>query len=173
MKTSATGDPSVQTSKIDQLFEKMLPAFVKIVKPNVPKFNGNPLQYSKFKVTFNVEVDKREVYDVTEKLKLLLDSVEGSAKSCLAKFMPGSFEYEEAWTALQERFGRVDIVVSDAKKGLDQFPTIVKENSVQIDVCRGRVVCGFDCSGRDRYHRHFVQTMPDTSFESLSWFFGG
>ena len=28
-KTSATGDPSVQTSKIDQLFEKMLPAFVK------------------------------------------------------------------------------------------------------------------------------------------------
>ena len=41
LKTSATGDPSVQTSKIDQLFEKMLPAFVKIVKPNVQKFNGN------------------------------------------------------------------------------------------------------------------------------------
>ena len=33
--TSATGNPSVQTSKIDQRFEKMLPAFVKIVKPNV------------------------------------------------------------------------------------------------------------------------------------------
>ena len=39
LKTFASGDPTVQTSKIDQLFEKMLPAFVKIVKPNVQKFN--------------------------------------------------------------------------------------------------------------------------------------
>ena len=132
LKTSATGDPSVQTSKIDQLFEKMLPAFVKIVKPNVQKFNENPLEYSKFKAAFNVEVDKKEVYDATEKLKFLLDSVDGSAKSCLAKFMPGSDKYEEAWTALQERFGCVDTVVSAAKKRMDQFPTIVKENSVQI-----------------------------------------
>ncbi|XP_068707663.1 uncharacterized protein [Montipora foliosa] len=132
LKTSATGDPSVQTSKIDQLFGKMLPAFVKIVKPNVQKFNGNPLEYSKFKAAFNVEVDKKEVYDATEKLKFLLDSVDGSAKSCLAKFMPGSDNYREAWTALQERFGRVDTVVSAAKKRIDQFPTIVKENSVQI-----------------------------------------
>ena len=111
------------------MFEKMLPAFVKIVKPNAQKFNGNPLEYSKFKAAFNVEVDKKEVYDATEKLKFLLDS---SSKSCLAKFMPGSDKYEEAWTALQERFGRVDTVVSAAEKRIDQFPTIVKENSVQI-----------------------------------------
>ena len=110
----------------------MLPAFVKIVKPNVQKFNGNPLGYSKFKAAFNVEVDKNGVYDATEKLKFLLDSVKGSAKSCLVKFMPVSDKYEEAWTALQERFGRVDTMVSAAKKLIDQFPTIVKENSVQI-----------------------------------------
>ena len=101
LNTSATGDPTVQTSKIDQSFEKMLPAFVKIVKPNVQKFNGNPLEYSKFKAAFNVEVDKKEVYDATEELKFLSDSVEGSAKSCLAKFMPGSDKCEKAWTALQ------------------------------------------------------------------------
>ena len=89
MKTSVTGNPNVQTSKTDQLFEKILPAFVKIVKPNVQKFYGNPLEYSKFKAAFNVEVDKREVYDATEKLKFLLDSVDGGAKSCLAKIMPG------------------------------------------------------------------------------------
>ena len=87
LETSATGDPSVQTSKTDQLFEKTLPAFVKIVKPNVQKFNA--LEYSKFKAALNVEVDKKEVYDPTEKLKFLLDCMEGSAKSCLAKFMPG------------------------------------------------------------------------------------
>ena len=67
----------------------MLPAFVKIVTPNVQKFNGNPLEYSKFKEAFNVEVDKREVYDATEKLKFLLDCVDGGAKSCQAKLMPG------------------------------------------------------------------------------------
>ena len=122
----------MQTSKTDQLFEKILQAFVKIVKPNVQKFNGNPLEYSKFKAAFNVEEDKREVYDATEKLKFLLDSVDGSAKSCLAKFMLGSNKYEEAWTALEERFGRVDTVFSAGKKRIDQFPTLVKENSTQI-----------------------------------------
>ena len=75
LKTPVTGNPCVQTSKTDQLFVKKLPAFVKIVKPNVQKFNGNPLEYSKFKAAV---------------------SVKGSAKSCLAKFMPVSEKYEEA-----------------------------------------------------------------------------
>lgn len=131
MKTGPK-NPSVEASNIDKLLEKMLPAFVKIVRPSVQKFNGNPLEFSKFKAAFKVEVDSKEVYDATEKLKFLLDSVEGSAKSCLAKFMPGSDRYEEAWTALEERFGRVDTVVSAAKKRIDQFPVIVKENSGQI-----------------------------------------
>jgi len=114
------------------LFEKILPAFVKIVKPSVPKFNGNPLEYSKFKATFKVEVDKKEVYDDTEKLKFLLDAVSGSAKSCLSKFMPGSDKYEEAWAALDERFGRVDKVGSAAKRLVQKFSVIAKENSEQI-----------------------------------------
>ena len=58
--------------------------------------------------------------------------MEGSAKSCLAKFIPGSDKYMEAWTALDERFGRVDTVLSTAKRRLDQFPVITKENSEQI-----------------------------------------
>jgi len=49
---------------------------VKIVKPSVPKYNGNPLEYSKIKAAFIVEVDKKEVYDDTEKLKFLLDAIE-------------------------------------------------------------------------------------------------
>ena len=59
LNITATGDPTVQKSKIDQLFEKMLPAFAKIVKPNIQKFNGNPPEYSKFKAAFNVGVDKK------------------------------------------------------------------------------------------------------------------
>ena len=120
---------------LNQLFEKELPAFVKIIKPNVEKLNGNPVEYSKFKAMFNVELAKKEVYYLTEKLKFLLDSVEGSAKSRLTKFMPGSDKYE-AWTVLQERFGHVDTVVSAAKKRIDQFRTIVKENSTQIRQCQ-------------------------------------
>ena len=79
----ATGDPSFLVSTVDQLFKNILPAFMKIVKLGVPKFSGNPLEYSKFKAAFRVEVDKREVYDDSEKLKFLLDAVEGSARSCL------------------------------------------------------------------------------------------
>jgi len=109
---SVTGSPGEPQVKLDQFFEKMLAAFIKIVKPSVPKFSGDPLEYSKFKAAFKVEMDKKEVYDVLEKLKFLLDEVEGSATSCLAKFMPGSDKYIEAWTALDERFGRVDTCVS-------------------------------------------------------------
>ena len=49
-----------------------------------------------------------------------------------AKFIPSSDKYMEAWTALNERFGRVDTVVSAAKRRVDQFPVIMKENSEQI-----------------------------------------
>ena len=70
--------------------------FEKIVKPNVPRFNGNPLEYSKFRAAFKVEVDEKEFYDATEKLKFLLDALDGGAKSCLAKFMPGLDRYQDA-----------------------------------------------------------------------------
>ena len=53
------------------------------MKPNVQKFNGNPLEYLKFKKAFKMKVDRWEVYDATEKLKCLLDAVDGSAKECL------------------------------------------------------------------------------------------
>ena len=65
--------------------------------------------------------------------KFLLDAVEGSSKSCLAKFMPAGYDkYKEAWTVLDELFGRVDTVMSAAKWHVDQFPAIVKENSEQV-----------------------------------------
>ena len=44
-----------------------------------------------------MEVDKKEVYDATEKRKSLLDAEEESAKSCLVKFMPGSDKYKKTW----------------------------------------------------------------------------
>ena len=78
---------SQKSSKITFL-SKCFQRSLKLSK-KVPKFSEDPLGYSKFKAAFEVEVDKKEVYDATEKLKFLLDAVEGSAKSCLATFMPG------------------------------------------------------------------------------------
>lgn len=115
---------------IPQLFKNILPTSTKFVRASVPKFSGNQLEYSKFKAAFKVEVDEREVYHDTEKLKFLLDAVEGSAKSCLAKFMPDSDRNQEARKALDECFGCVDAVVPVAKKTVDQFRVIVKERSV-------------------------------------------
>jgi len=58
----ATGTPSASISKLDQLFEKILPAFVKIVKPSVPKFNRNPLEYLKFEAAFKVEAQAAQAH---------------------------------------------------------------------------------------------------------------
>ena len=51
----------------------------------------------------------------------------------MAKFTPGSDKYMEAWTALDERFGRVDTVVSAAKRRADKA---VSRNGVGVN---GRV----------------------------------
>ena len=71
-----------------------------------------------------MEVDKKEVYDATERLKSLLDAEKESAKPCLVKFMLGSDKYKKTWAALDERLGRLDTVVSAAKRRVDQFPII-------------------------------------------------
>ena len=67
--TLATGPPGEPQVKLDQFFEKMLPTFIRIAKSSVPTFSGDPPEHSKFKAAFKVEVDKKEVYDATEKLK--------------------------------------------------------------------------------------------------------
>ena len=64
---------------------------IKSIKPEVvTEVSSQPCK----KETYESSIAK--VYDATQKLKLLLDSVDGSAKSCLAKFMPGLDKYEEA-----------------------------------------------------------------------------
>ena len=65
--------------------------------------------------------------------------MQGSAKSCLATFMPGSDKHMEAWTAIDERFGRMDTIVLAAKRRVDQFPVIIKENSDHIRQCQEMV----------------------------------
>ena len=113
MESACHRDPEEPQVKLDQFVEtEKLPAFTKIVKPSVPKCSGDQLEYSKFEAAFKVEVGKEEVYDATKKLKFLIDAKEESAMPCLAKFMPGSDKYKKTWTALDERFGRVDTVVS-------------------------------------------------------------
>ena len=82
---AATGSPGERQVQLDQLFEKMLPAFIKIFKPSVPKFSGDPLEYSKFKEAFIADMDKKDVYDPTETLKFLLDAVQGKCKVLFRK----------------------------------------------------------------------------------------
>ena len=41
----ATVSPGGPQVKLDRFFEKIPPAFTKIVKPSVPKFSGDPLEY--------------------------------------------------------------------------------------------------------------------------------
>ena len=43
--TPATGPPGEPQVKLDQFFEKMLPAFIKIAKPSVPTFSGDQPEY--------------------------------------------------------------------------------------------------------------------------------
>lgn len=72
----ARGTSSSLTSELDQLFEKILPASSKLLNQVCRNIMGIPLEYSKIKAASIVEVDKKEVYDDTEKLKFLLDAIE-------------------------------------------------------------------------------------------------
>ena len=126
--------PSVQQRAplTEQLLERMLPTLIKMERPKLPGFDGNPVDYARFKACVKVEIERKGVYDNVEKLNFLLDAVTGSAKSCLKRFIPGSERYDEAWEALDNRFGQPDVVVAAAKKQIDEFPDILSENAGKI-----------------------------------------
>jgi hypothetical protein len=101
-------------------------------RPKLPGFDGNPVDYARFKACVKVEIERKGVYDNVEKLNFLLDAVTGSAKSCLKRFIPGSERYDEAWEALDNRFGQPDVVVAAANKQIYEFPDILSENAGKI-----------------------------------------
>ena len=51
----ATVNPGEPQVKLDQFFQKIISVFTEIFKPSVPKFSGDPLEYSRFKTAFKVE----------------------------------------------------------------------------------------------------------------------
>ena len=66
----ATVNPGEPQVKLDQVFEKMLSVFTKIVRPSAPKFNEDPLEYLRFNTALKVKVDKKSFITLKRSVNL-------------------------------------------------------------------------------------------------------
>ena len=66
----ATVNPGEPQVKLDQVFEKMLSVFTKIVRPSAPKFREDPLEYLRFNTALKVKVDKKSFITLKRSVNL-------------------------------------------------------------------------------------------------------
>lgn len=87
---------------------------VRLPKIELPKFNGNILNFGNFKSLFeNVVHSKAEIPNVT-KLYHLTNSLEGNAKDLLRDFELTDEAYTEAWSYLLTRYDNPKMVIRNA-----------------------------------------------------------
>lgn len=78
---------------------------------SIQAFDGNPMEYKRFKTQFQARVGDR-VTRVADKLKLLTDSLMGNARDTadLVNHPDPERAYERKWQALEKKYGNIQLV---------------------------------------------------------------
>ena len=95
-----------QPSSLDRLAEALQRGF-SLPQPELPTFNGDPLEYTKFMHCFEAVIEGKVDYDKT-RLMYLIQQCRGEAKSAIdmCSLMGGSEGYHMAKEILRSRYGR-------------------------------------------------------------------
>ena len=91
-----------------------------------PIFSGNPIDFIKWKRSFEGLVGNKSSIRVGDKLALLEQYVSGEAAECIDGMFYRSDDqaYEDAWRVLNERFGHSSAVFSAFRQKLASWPRI-------------------------------------------------
>ena len=95
---------------------------VKLPRLDLPKFNGDHLQWLSFHDLFTSLVHNNpRLTDGVQKMGLLLQSLDGSALDLVRSYAVTNSSYSEAWKTLTERYQHTrELVNSNRKRLLDQ-----------------------------------------------------
>ena len=108
------GDPDCGSDSQQRSAHSLIDSFAGAVNlglslppPEIPKFSGSPLEYSRFMNTFQTAIEAK-VTDNNMRLMYLTQHCTGEARQAIqmCQLLPGSSGYQKAKRILQERFGR-------------------------------------------------------------------
>ena len=83
---------------------------LRLPKINLPKFDGNVLEWTKFWESFEACVDSSDIPDVS-KMTYLLSLLKGEAEQCVAGLALSAANYSVACDLLKDRFGRKEVII--------------------------------------------------------------
>ena len=83
---------------------------MKLPKINLPRFDGNVLEWTKFWESFVACVDSLEAPEIT-KMTYLMSLLKGEAEQCVAGLALSAANYSVACDLLKDRFGRKEVII--------------------------------------------------------------
>ena len=110
----ATDDADCESGSQQRAAHSLIDSFAGAVNlglslppPEIPKFSGSPLEYSRFMNTFQTAIEAK-VTDNNMRLMYLTQHCTGEARQAIqmCQLLPGDSGYKKAKRMLQERFGR-------------------------------------------------------------------
>ena len=99
-----------EVNKSTATSNKSISSEIKLPKIDLPKFNGNVLEWQAFWDRFKVTIHDSDIADV-QKFTYLLSVVDGEAKSTIKGLTITSEHYSVALELLKTRFGRTDKII--------------------------------------------------------------
>lgn len=111
---------------------KQIAAAMLLPTPEVPKFEGNPLDYRPFVIAFNARIASRALGDA-DKLYYLDQHLMGDAKETIAGcvHLEAEFGYKEAWRLLEKEYGDAYLV------SVAYLQKLLRWSDVKFDDCVG------------------------------------
>lgn len=105
----------------------------RLPKPEPVTFNGEPLSFTDWKVSFQTLIDRKNI-PATEKIYYLRKYVGGPAKKAIESyFMLGTESaYHAAWTILEERYGNKFLIAKSFRDKLNAWPKIGSKDSLEL-----------------------------------------
>ncbi|KAL7879005.1 hypothetical protein AOLI_G00099790 [Acnodon oligacanthus] len=105
----------------------------RIPVPEPTMFNGDPLRYNDWKVSFQTLIDRKNI-PAEEKIYYLRKYVGGSAKKAIdSYFLLGTeLAYLAAWCILEERYGSPFLIAKAFRDKIDAWPKISAKGSLEL-----------------------------------------
>ncbi|XP_023805606.1 uncharacterized protein LOC111946470 [Oryzias latipes] len=124
--------PEVNTKELVRAFAESLNAS-RLPVPEPTIFNGDPLRYNDWKISFLTLVD-RKALPAEEKTYYLRKYVSGPARKAIESYFLLGTEsaYNAAWTVLEDRYGNPFLIAKAFRDKLDAWPKISSKGSVEL-----------------------------------------
>ena len=96
------------------------------------KFNGDPLEWSNFKETFEAAIDENTRISKVQKFSYLINFLDGSALEAVKGFPVTNKSYDEAFDLLKSRYGNPQLIILSHMNNLIKLEKVSNSNVKEL-----------------------------------------